>query len=238
MRAGQRSPAATAAEERRLRVNCFGMFAKYWQPGKVKTRLAGGIGAVSAARVYESFVVALTSRFRAVADCRILCFSPRERRKEFTELAEPHWTAVPQAEGGLGERMSVFFSEAFQSGADRVVLIGSDSPTLPRENIAAAFELLAENDVVLGPTPDGGYYLIGARRTTPPVFEDVAWSTPDVLAQTIERFRAAELTYEQLPSWYDVDELADLHRLRDELLRLETDAWWHEQLLVTVQQVL
>jgi rSAM/selenodomain-associated transferase 1 len=214
------------------------MFAKYWQPDSVKTRLAGGIGAANAARVYHAFVVALASRFETVADRRLLCFAPPERLLEFSALAEPHWTAVPQATGNLGERMSAFFREAFRSGANRVVLIGSDSPTLPTANVARAFELLSEHDVVLGPTPDGGYYLIGARTAAPTIFEDVAWSTPHVFRQTIERLRAADLTYEQLPTWYDVDELADLIRLRDELLRREIDESWSETLLATVQEVL
>lgn len=219
-------------------MNCLGMFAKYWQPGQVKTRLARGIGVAGAARVYRSFVVALASRFATVADQRLLCFTPRERRGEFTELAEPDWTLVPQAAGDLGERMSSFFGEAFHAGSDRVVLIGSDSPTLPVEYVRQAFERLGERDVVVGPTPDGGYYLIGARRATPPVFDNVAWSTPEVFGQTIERLRAAGLTYEPLPSWYDVDELPDVLRLRDELLRLESDASWRETMLATIQEVL
>jgi hypothetical protein len=173
-----------------------------------------------------------------VADRRILCFAPKQRQVAFDELAEPVWTALPQSDGDLGNRMSSFFDDAFQSGADRVVLIGSDSPTLPIEYITRTFEMLAQDDVVLGPTPDGGYYLIGARGATPPVFEGVAWSTPDVFAQTIERLRAASLTYEQLPSWYDVDERADLIRLRDELLQLETGESWRETLLAAVQEVL
>ena len=219
-------------------MNCFGMFAKFWQPGQVKTRLADRIGAAAAARVYRFFVLTLLSRFETVADRRLLCFAPPERGREFTELAEPHWTAVPQSAGDLGVRMSAFFQQTLVSGADRVVLIGSDSPTLPTSYVAQAFDLLAEHDVVLGPTPDGGYYLIGARGTTPPVFENVAWSTPDVFQQTTERLRAAGLTYQELPSWYDVDELQDLFRLRDELLQLELDESWREALLATIQETL
>jgi hypothetical protein len=198
-------------------VRCFGIFAKYWEPGKVKTRLASGVGADRASQIYRAFVATVSARFAGIADQQTVCYWPADRRQEFAELCGTDWMLIPQASGDLGQRMSLFFEEAFSRGANRVVLIGSDSPTIPREFVERAFTLLEEHDVVLGPTDDGGYYLVGARKRTPAIFEEVSWSTPSVWEQTIARLQAFGLTYAQLPQWYDVDEAADLERLRAEL---------------------
>jgi glycosyltransferase A (GT-A) superfamily protein (DUF2064 family) len=106
--------------------------------------------------------------------------------------------------------MAAFFAAAFRSG-ERVVLIGSDSPDLPAEFIAEAFSSLATHDVVLGPSADGGYYLVGAARRVPPIFEGIAWSTPDVWPQTVALLSGCRWC--QLPRWYDVDTGEDLHKL-------------------------
>lgn len=219
-------------------MNCLGMFAKYWEPGRVKTRLAATIGAEAAATIYAEFIRSLLVRLSEVGERRWLCFTPDGRRAEFESLAGSLWHAVPQAVGDLGQRMSAYFDEAFTASADRVVLIGSDSPTLPHAHVTRAFSALREHDVVLGPTLDGGYYLVGARGHTPPIFEDISWSTSEVWKQTVERLERSGLSYEELPSWYDVDERADLFRLRDELLRSDSDEPWRRTLLAVVQRVL
>src|SRR5690606_6809573 len=117
-------------------------------------------------------------------DERWLVVSPPESLAVFSELAQPHWQVVPQADGDLGERMRRFFEAAFIAGAQRVVLIGSDSPTLPRERLDEAFRKLSTCDVVLGPSDDGGYYLIGCARPIDAIFKDISWSTPQVFEQT------------------------------------------------------
>jgi glycosyltransferase A (GT-A) superfamily protein (DUF2064 family) len=98
-----------------------------------------------------------------------------------------------------------------------VLLIGSDSPTLPAAHMTQAFELLGEVPVVLAPARDGGYCLIGASGGVPPVFDGIDWSTDRVLAQTIERLQLAGLKHASLPAWYDVDTADDLERLRQDL---------------------
>jgi hypothetical protein len=98
---------------------------------------------------------------------------------------------------------------ALQGGlqvAERVVLIGADSPDLPLHLIDEALAALADHDVVLGPSADGGYYLIGVARRVPPIFENMAWSTQEVWPQTTARLRAAGIAWHELPSWYDVDD--------------------------------
>ena len=195
----------------------LGMFAKFWAPGEVKTRLAAAIGAEAAARLHAVFVRTLLARFQAVADRRVLAFSPSERRADFEAVLPAAWRLEPQSAGDLGRRMQHYFESAFAAGAERVVLIGSDSPTLPAEYIEAAFDQLHRRPVVLGPAHDGGYYLVATAGASPPIFDSIAWSQPTVFDETVARLHAAGLDYGLLPAWHDVDTHEDLVRLRDEL---------------------
>src|SRR5579863_5368109 len=200
----------------------FGVFAKHWKPGEVKTRLAADIGVEPAALLHRLSLEALVRRFSGVAEHRVLAFTPPDRAGEFAALVESHgspghWSLEPQAAGDLGKRIEHHFARAFARGAQRVVLVGSDSPTLPEGFVVEAFDRLSAVDAVVGPTADGGYYLIGLSRRVPCLFDDIAWSTPAVMRQTIERFDSAPCSYHVLPPWYDVDTLADLVRLRGEL---------------------
>jgi rSAM/selenodomain-associated transferase 1 len=202
------------------------VFAKYWQPGAVKTRLARGIGAESAAALHRQFLRTLLQRFSAVAAARVLVYSPAERERDFAGLAEgarDSWQLEPQSAGDLGQRMAACFQSAFRQGCERVVLIGSDSPTLPVSWITQAFDELATYPVVLGPSSDGGYYLVGASRTVPPIFEDIRWGTDAVWDQTLRRLDAAGIPVALLAAWYDVDEVEDLRRLAAELSREAED---------------
>ena len=189
------------------------MFAKYWRPGAVKTRLAAAIGDVAAAEVYRRFIVTLLARLDGVAERQQLCYWPDESAAEFQALPLDTWQLVPQSSGDLGARMRHYFEAAFAAGSRRVVLIGSDSPDLPLEYISRAFEQLQSHAVVLGPSDDGGYYLVGAAGGVPPIFDGVEWSSPRVWAQTLAALSAAGMKHFELPPWYDVDELADLQRL-------------------------
>jgi rSAM/selenodomain-associated transferase 1 len=195
----------------------FGIFAKYWAPGEVKTRLAASIGAEAAARLHGAFVRTLLTRFAETGDSRALAFAPPEKRAEFETVAAGAWRLEPQAAGDLGRRMQTYFEVAFAARAERVVLIGADSPTLPAAIVEDAFEQLESRPVVIGPARDGGYYLIGAAREPPPIFASIAWSQPTVLAETVARLQSARREYVLLPEWYDVDTLEDLVRLNVEL---------------------
>ncbi len=206
----------------------LGVFAKYWKPGRVKTRLAKTEGDVRAAELYRIFLQATLRRF-SDCDCRrLLVYTPVERRDEFERLANDNWELEPQAVGDLGERMQQYFRASFNLGSTKVLLVGSDSPTLPRSRIDAAFQLLDDCEVVLGPTEDGGYYLIGSTREIPEMFDGIAWSTPQVWSQTVERLRAASVRFRALDVWYDVDDRASLDRLRDELEKSANDAFLGE----------
>jgi len=125
----------------------------------------------------------------------------------------PRFRCALQSEGHLGDRMGAAFTRALSGGARRVVIFGSDSPTLPRSVPPLAFHHLQESDLVVGPTDDGGYYLIGCRRFDPALFEGVEWSTPRTCAQTLAN--AAKLGYRAslLDRWFDLDSWSDIGRL-------------------------
>lgn len=199
-------------------MNHFGIFAKHWTPGRVKTRLAASIGDHAAAEIYRRFVATLTTNLSCVADSREVSILPYETaRIEFAALASDAWRITPQADGDLGEKMNSYFETAFAHGAKQVVLIGSDSPLLMPQHISQAFAALASSEVVLGPTNDGGYYLVGAANSSPPIFENINWSTPSVWKQTISRLNSAKLSYSTLPPQIDVDDYADLKQLFDSM---------------------
>lgn len=195
----------------------LGIFAKFWTPGEVKTRLAATIGHERAAELHRACLTTLLARLRELADRRVLAFSPAEQRAGFQAIAGA-WSLEVQSTGDLGERMRHHLAAAFRTGAESAVLIGSDSPTLPLAFIEEAYERLREVPVVLGPSDDGGYYLIGLSRPDPPLFDRISWSTGEVWQQTVERLTAANWSYHQLPPWYDVDTADDLARLRAELM--------------------
>ena len=114
-----------------------------------------------------------------------------------------------------------FFSRTWDEGGERVVLMGSDSPTLPIQYVHDAFAALQRAEVVLGPTSDGGYYLIGLQRPNRHLFEGIQWSTSRVWGQTIEILERLGCSHETLPKWYDVDDHSDLIRLSRELSSLD-----------------
>ncbi len=137
--------------------------------------------------------------------------SPRRTRRH------PGLRFRHQIGADLGGRLRDAFETAFEEGCDDVVVTGSDHPTLPVDYVRGAFTALTATEVVVGPSADGGYYLIGLRRLTWPkaggLFADMPWSTPEVLAATRERARSLGLRHVELPEWYDVDDPSDLPRL-------------------------
>ena len=196
--------------------DCLGVFAKFWEPGTVKTRLAKSVGDDVAAAAHRLFVDATIARFSAIENVqRYVAYAPDsdQSQEAFGALSALGWQSGPQSAGDLGARMEHFFRTRFDQGHSAVVLLGSDSPNVPLERIHAAFSALKEREVVLGPTEDGGYYLVGMSADIPPIFAEVPWSTPAVWQTTIQRLESAQVSYAELQPWYDVDEMADLERL-------------------------
>jgi rSAM/selenodomain-associated transferase 1 len=196
---------------------CLGLFANYCQPGLVKTRLAMQIGAERAATVYYQFVTTLLQRLGDCGEQRILAYAPSERGSQFATILPDGWQLQSQADGDLGLRMKSFFEQRFAAGCQRVVLLGSDSPNVPLEYVSQAFDLLRQHDVVLGPTEDGGYWLVGAAGNVPNIFAAIPWSTPQVWSATLAAIGAAGLSHAAVPTWYDVDQQNDLSRLISDL---------------------
>lgn len=197
----------------------LGLFAKYWQPGQVKTRLAKSIGEERAAAVYCQFICALLERLDGCCKRRWLACTPSDQIGQFEGILPEGWQLESQVDGDLGQRMRSFFERRFAEGCRRIVLLGSDSPHVPRQYVRQAFDQLQSHDVVIGPTEDGGYWLIGVADCVPDIFETIPWSTPQVWSATVEAIHSAGLSHAVLPSWYDVDEQDDLKRLTDELRR-------------------
>ncbi len=198
----------------------LGVFAKYWQAGEVKTRLIDRWTATDAAEFHRQCVQTVIRRLRFLGDQRVVAVSPPEAISQFAELAgSGAWRLTVQSSGGLGDRMAAFFQQAFAEGAQRVVLLGTDSPNVPLAYLERAFRQLDRQAVVLGPAEDGGYYLIGAAREVPPVFDGIRWGGGEVYSQTTERLDRQGLSWAALPVWYDIDRPADVTRLAAELVR-------------------
>ena len=201
-----------------LMTSTFGMFVKYPEPGRVKTRLATAIGDSAAASLYRGFLSDLIQRFEATGTRRVLAYSPADAvsREFFEQQSAGRYELWPQPDVDLGTRMRLFF-EAF--GPEPVVLIGSDSPTLPANFPDLAFAMLRHHDVILGPATDGGLYLIGVnqQRRAWPIFAGIDWSTARVLDQVMRRLIELDARVEVLPPWYDIDDPIDLAFLRGHL---------------------
>ena len=203
------------------------LFAKAPRAGGVKTRLQPFLTPEQTVRLYRAFIndtLALTSALKGIVR-RIACDSgPSATRRDpfFSRLARRHRIGLMDQDGAdLGARMRRAFEQALAEGMDPVVIIGTDSPTLPALHIRMAFETLRKVPAVLGPSTDGGYYLIGCSGGVPPVFENVDWGGGKVLAQTVERLNRHRIPHQMLPVWYDVDTLADLLFLSEHLSYLK-----------------
>ncbi len=189
------------------------VFLKEPVPGRVKTRLAAAIGEADAAAVYRACVEQTLAHLRALQPHAQLCVDPPEAMARVQAWVGRGWRLAPQQGATLGERLSRATRQAFAEAAQRVVVIGTDSPWIGPADLDDAFRALDEADVVVGPAEDGGYYLLGFARPQPALFEGIAWSTPAVFEQTCARAQALGLRVAVLRQGYDVDRVEDLQRL-------------------------
>jgi rSAM/selenodomain-associated transferase 1 len=202
--------------------NALIIFAKAPVPGEVKTRLCPALTPDEAASLHGSFVLDAIERSKAIARGssgpkgidRFLACAPSSKHVFFRIMEERHGIhLVDQIGEGLGERMSQAASHAFSKGYHRVLLVGSDLPTLQPGVYAQALDLLERHDLVLGPAQDGGYYLLGLGRMAPELFVGIPWSTDQVLALTRRKAEQSGLTTALLTPCRDVDTLEDLQAL-------------------------
>jgi rSAM/selenodomain-associated transferase 1 len=195
------------------------VFVKYPEPGRVKTRLAATLGPGRAAEIYRQLVSEVFARLPEDAEV-IACFDPAERRAECEKwLAGRASHFVPQANGDLGVRLVSAFAEAFAQGFARVAAVGTDCPEIDASLFSQAWSALETCEVVLGPSEDGGYYLVALRKLAASLFNGIAWSSADVLSQTLDRAEAANLRVHLLPKRHDVDTEEDWRRAEPRLLR-------------------
>ncbi len=188
------------------------IFAKNPRPGEVKTRLAESVGDRRARSIYLRLlrrtrrVASRTEADRQIWFSRPPTESERWPRSRFVERL--------QEGDNLGSRMRNAFREAFEEGYGRVVIIGSDCPGLNTDHLEEAFEKLGAHQAVLGPSADGGYYLLGMNRFYPGLFDGIPWSTGRVLEKTLGKTESLGLEIHRLPQLNDVDTEADWQEAR------------------------
>ncbi len=185
--------------------NALVIVAKAPVVGQVKTRLCPPLSAVEAAGLFRCFLADTAARACTVPEAQVcLAFTPAESEDFFRALLPFPLRYFPQRGNGLGERLINIFSDLLDDGFTHVVIMDSDSPTLPMAYVQAAFTLLGD----------------GARAVHRQLFENITWSTSAVLTETLEQARLHRLSIALLPPWYDVDNGADLHKLAAELSQL------------------
>jgi len=199
----------------------FAMLATDPKSGAAKPGLAEELGAPTAAKVCRSFVMDLCERFSHLsADSRLLAYAPRGARKSVGLLASRQWRLVQQEGSSRGQVLANLFEEAFRLGHRRVVILVSDCPTVPDTFVIEAFDRLLIDDVVLGPTAQGGIYLVGLSLERPELFLGVDFSAAGVFDALVERAEAFGLVLGLVPHWYDVGDRMGLDLLASHLRAL------------------
>ncbi len=190
--------------------------AKAPHPGRVKTRMTPPLTPQRAAELYASMLID-TVRLSRAAGVDVAAMVPPADAAEIAALLEPGVEVVAQPGCGLADALTAVFETFAARGITRVVAVDSDSPTLPPAQLIHAFDLLDSCEVVLGPTPDGGYYLVGARRPHPGLFAPSTTGTPSALQAVQQAAAALGLGCALAAECYDVDTASDLLRLSREL---------------------
>lgn len=195
------------------------IFVKYPEPGCVKTRLAHSIGKDKAAFLYRTFVELLLKKTSDMSSERFIFYTPADKREKLSNWLGGGSKLFPQRGNDLGQRMSNAVRFAFAKGAREIVIVGTDIPLLDKEVVLTAFKKLENRQCVIGPSLDGGYYLLGLSHFEGKIFQNINWGTDKVLNQTLGAVKRLGLTYSLLEERFDVDDIEDLVRLRLSLRR-------------------
>ena len=195
------------------------MMVKAPLPGFAKTRLTPPLTTVDAAALSLCFVQDVVTSALTVGANLIVAFTPAEGRSVLGAALPQNVLWLQQQGANLGERLDSVINHAAESAFSPIVVLGADSPTIPPSLIENALHVLTTGaaEIVLGPTTDGGYYLIGFRKPDSAVLRNVTWSSPSTFEQTVRNIKQLELSLFTLPQWYDVDTFADLNFLANEL---------------------
>jgi hypothetical protein len=191
---------------------CIILFVKLPGKGTVKSRLARDMDADFVLRLYESMVLDTIDTLKHARFPFRICFAPPDALADAKDWLGHEHAYMPQTGDDLGERMELALARVFSEGMSEALLIGSDIPELTAGMLGDAFHSFAAHDVVIGPANDGGYYLIGFKKSTfhPAIFRDMLWSTDSVFHETVERLRKAALSVNVMPECIDADTKADL----------------------------
>lgn len=198
-----------------IQKRCVVMFVKYPEKGEVKSRLTKYLDEDFVVNLYKNFVVDLLETLEKGDYKFKIAFYPIEKRFKIIQQFGNGYSYLPQIGADLGGKMKNAFSQCFSEGFRKVMIIGSDSPDLTNQIIEEAFNSLENHDVVIGPSLDGGYYLIGFKKETfyPEVFKGISWSTETVFENTMKILSKKGYEVCVLPKWRDVDRPEDLKEL-------------------------
>jgi len=204
------------------------IMAKAARVGHVKTRLASVLSADAVVALYRCLIEDTVALVRTLPATRVAVVCPAGEVSALAAWLEVE--VVAQDGNGLAAGLASAFRTFLGGGCGRVVAFNGDSPHLPRSTLERAFELLDTHDLVVGPTVDGGYYLVGATAPHPDLFDGGRMGTGTALDSLLERAHDLGLSVASTDPWYDVDEAQDLRRLADELriapaLAPRTAAW-------------
>jgi rSAM/selenodomain-associated transferase 1 len=191
------------------RRDALAVIAKEPVAGLAKTRLVPALGETGAARAAAAMLADTLAAVRASGADPWLCFTPTGARERLRRRA-PGFGLLAQAAGGLGDRLAACLADLLGAGAERVAIVGADTPHVPQASYRRAFALLDEVDVVLGPALDGGYYLVAAKAARPELFVGIPMGTEVVLTETLARAARGGLAVALLPPLRDLDRVEDL----------------------------
>ncbi len=184
------------------------------------TRLSPTVDPEDAARIQRACIRMLCERsFRGWPVRPTLVISPDDAEESFRECVGPYVPLTPQGDGDLGARLARVCKAQFDAGDKEVLVIGTDSPTMPYDTPKLVKEKLAKSDVVVGPTEDGGYYCLGMRKFDERLFADVDWGSDKVFEQTVANAKKCKLKLDTLPEWYDLDRPEDIQRSIDDIVK-------------------
>jgi hypothetical protein len=193
------------------------IMAKAPRPGAVKTRLAPSLSPAAVTAFYCCLLDDTLALARSLTDVEVAIMCPDSDLNELARLAVNEASVVSQKGEGLAAGLTSVFAHFAQGHQRRVIAFNSDSPHLPRAVLENAFETLAAHDLVVGPTHDGGYYLVGAKASHPTLFAGDGMGTSSALERLLSRARVLELSVGIADSFYDIDVADDLTRLAEEL---------------------
>ena len=189
------------------------IFVKNPQAGKVKTRLAADIGDQAALKVYSNLISFTRDTSQKLSNHSLYVFYSKHIELN-DEWSNARFDKMVQEGNDLGQRMDNAFKTLFEKHS-KLVLIGSDCPELQVDILHDAFNSLNDNDICIGPSHDGGYYLIGMKKPCPELFKDIQWSTSSVYQNSIDILNKSGYSYKELIRLHDLDNIKDLERFPD-----------------------